>query len=1411
MIKRLLILFVANYLFQQQLQAQLTPFAAAQGFNVFTRDGFTFSDGHTDGPVAIGGNLTLQGFNIIAMSSYGSYPFGLNNTNNYCLVINGKVNYVSGNLSNVNRGYLRLGNSTGTRVFTQDCNNATINTKLAAYNSDCNTSYNSNPALQMAIQQSAASISSSNALNFDSLYNVLFMNSVIMSGYTASNSCGGSFNIIPVPSNNATITLVNSKTNVINLTTTQLTSLSNLTINNGPDATKPLVINVNGTAGFTWSPPNIAGLGSSQAPYITYNFFNNSGTILISGGNTIEGSLLAPLGYINKSTSQNVEGQIVCYGFTNNGGEVHHFPFNPNVSTLPKCPVLSLGNLVWNDLNGNGIKDANEPGIVGATVKFYADANGDNVPDGAAIYTTVSGTDGSYYFHTLTAGKYIVGVTIPSGYTTTATTTNSSNPDSDTDNDNNAVTVSSGEVRTNYITLGFGSEPTNNGDGLNVNNTLDIGLKGTGSIGNYVWNDFNHNGLQDANESVISNATVTLTFPNGTTTSTTATNSSGAYLFSNLGPGTYTVTFAAPAGKSVTLANQGTDDNIDSDIAADGTVSVTLTAGQTNSTIDAGFYKTPCTNMGSCGAGYVSKAMVGSVTNGDFSSAITSPSSGNSFSGTNATAGITYSYTGGSFISQSEYKGNGSGPQPTSNRSFVIVNNSGTYSQGQAEQVAFPGDPTYNVAAANTYMYRNGNDLGGESLVWQHTLTGLTVGQTYKFRFYATNMVNTGNGAPAPNIRIRTGGTTGLPDGTSVVGPTSLDYLATANNTVLNGWQRMEYSFIASATTLVVKITDAQTSGNSGMGSGDDLGITAIGVDWCARDLDGDCVADVDDKDDDNDGILDVVECGGYDPLGDCDGDGILNYLDPTPGCTTPAGNDIYGKPYVALTWTDCNSDGINDFFDFDGDGIINSFDLDSDNDGIPDIVETRSANAIDRDGDGMADGVDADGDGIMSSADSNDNSYGGTGLTPQDLDRDGKPNYLDLDSDGDGITDLTEAIGIYDSDGIANGTDADGDGMRGAYTNSSSVADNLNGFGGRGIVPIDSDGDGKPDAYDIDSDNDGISDNIEAQATCSYKLPLGTDTDGDGVDNNFDSPNNSCNKTSGGLTPYDRDADGIPDYLDTNSDGDLAPDINEASGLSGNFVTNTADTDGDGMIDEFDTFNLLTAVSGFTNNVTNINMGTNGSFTGPSPSGSNVTLQKTGTGDCATDDRDWRNTSVLPLSIINFSASFYSSILNLQWKTTREFDVDHYSMELSFDGTNFMSSGIVAARNSGNTTYQQSISLQQTADIFFVRIKQVNKNGQFFYTKVISIRINSIQSVTISPNPFSSYLQVNIKAERPGNAILTIYSAEGKKVYTNNFAIVRGSNQLPISNMGHLSDGLYFIDVDLGYSSEHVKLIKTN
>lgn len=130
------------------------------------------------------------------------------------------------------------------------------------------------------------------------------------------------------------------------------------------------------------------------------------------------------------------------------------------------------------------------------------------------------------------------------------------------------------------------------------------GVLGTGdvfaSLGDYVWNDTNFDGIQDDDESGVEGVTVTLTGGGadgviGTggddTTAVTTTDGTGFYEFLNLNPGEeYKVTFSdLPANTAFTKQNEG-DDTLDSDAdPANGmTQIVTLGAGEHNPTLDAG-------------------------------------------------------------------------------------------------------------------------------------------------------------------------------------------------------------------------------------------------------------------------------------------------------------------------------------------------------------------------------------------------------------------------------------------------------------------------------------------------------------------------------------------------------------------------------------------------------------------------------------------------------------------------------------------------------------------------------------------------------------------------------------------------------------------------------------------------------
>ena len=250
--------------------------------------------------------------------------------------------------------------------------------------------------------------------------------------------------------------------------------------------------------------------------------------------------------------------------------------------------------------------------------------------------------------------------------------------------------------------------------------------------------------------------------------------------------------------------------------------------------------------------------------------------------------------------------------------------------------------------------------------------------------------------------------------------------------------------------------------------------------------------------------------------LQDSDGDGVPN--DPNPWFQ----DDI-----------DDDNDGILDVVegedvDDDGDGIVNSLDLDSDGDGIPDNVESQTTEGyiapnynsdgtiVDVDGDGLNDAWDADVSGPLNS----------DGNTPVDTDGDDIPDYLDLDSDNDSVLDEIEGNDLnHDgiADVVASGYDEDEDGLDDAFDStptsgysdpngilvndapdaSDSQMPDTDGTEDLDYRDTDDDGDGVPTLIEVgiyeDCDNDGIPNYLDVDA-CVPVIPEGISPDGNGM-----------------------------------------------------------------------------------------------------------------------------------------------------------------------------------------------------------------------------------------------------------------------------------------------------------------------
>ena len=147
-----------------------------------------------------------------------------------------------------------------------------------------------------------------------------------------------------------------------------------------------------------------------------------------------------------------------------------------------------------------------------------------------------------------------------------------------------------GASRTNVVT----TSPTTPPDQPPVppqTNTAPYLVDRPASLGDFVWNDLNADGIQDGNETGIVGVVVTLFSSNNIALGVTTTDVAGAYAFTNLIPGVYYIDVAVPPGYFVSPQNIGAPD-LDSDIdpVTGQSTLITLVSGQNDPTWDAGLY-----------------------------------------------------------------------------------------------------------------------------------------------------------------------------------------------------------------------------------------------------------------------------------------------------------------------------------------------------------------------------------------------------------------------------------------------------------------------------------------------------------------------------------------------------------------------------------------------------------------------------------------------------------------------------------------------------------------------------------------------------------------------------------------------------------------------------------------------------
>ena len=183
---------------------------------------------------------------------------------------------------------------------------------------------------------------------------------------------------------------------------------------------------------------------------------------------------------------------------------------------------------------------------------------------------------------------------------------------------------------------------------------------------------------------------------------------------------------------------------------------------------------------------------------------------------------------------------------------------------------------------------------------------------------------------------------------------------------------------------------------------------------------------------------------------------------------------------------------------------------------------------------------------------------------------------------------------------------------------------------------------------------------------------------------------------------------------------------------------------------------------------------------------------------------------SPLPLNLISFSATKTAENENtLNWNTSNQVNFAGFEIQKSTNTKAFETIGNISATNFSKNNYR-FIDNQATEPINYYRLKMNDLDGKFEYSKIVSVKNESIQSTIgdFYPNPSQSFTQIKINASKADTYTIVAHDLMGRILQTDKMDLKEGENIVKYQT-NNLPKGLSFIRIEANGISVYRKLLK--
>jgi hypothetical protein len=157
-----------------------------------------------------------------------------------------------------------------------------------------------------------------------------------------------------------------------------------------------------------------------------------------------------------------------------------------------------------------------------------------------------------------------------------------------------------------------------------------------------------------------------------------------------------------------------------------------------------------------------------------------------------------------------------------------------------------------------------------------------------------------------------------------------------------------------------------------------------------------------------------------------------------------------------------------------------------------------------------------------------------------------------------------------------------------------------------------------------------------------------------------------------------------------------------------------------------------------------------------------------------------------LPVTLLNFSGRFYSNSITLNWQTEDEFHGKRFIVEKSYDPVSFIP---LAEVNAGGRIYNY-IDKTLLREVNYYRLKSVEADGRFTYSKTIAVVVPNDRTISLYPNPVKDKLSIHLHdVFKP----IEVSIIDMKGLNLKNVKVNPGARELFV-NTSDLPAGIYMI-----------------